>query len=185
MNVGAIPARGTIMKKLTCSYGRTCSLSMVDHGGIPLMLFDMAIDEYVIHLGMDRGEYKFAGNVVLNDKLYFTREQTDNILKILDVFIKTTYLDDPDAEKTQRGFKFVNPVDAYGNTLSVQESSNVDPAIWFGVVIEPEDVKVWCQNRLISYAYPSAHVLIHDRLHLKMPQAKKLRKIIAGLWENA
>ena len=173
------------MKKLTCSYGRTCALSIVEHDGTPLMQFDMLIDEYTIHLGDNRGYYKFAGNVVLNDKLYFTREQTDNILKILDVFIKTTYLADIAVNATERGFKFMDPRDAYGNSLSVQESSNMDPAIWFGVVIEPEDVKVWCQNRLISYAYPSAHVLIHDRLHLKMPQAKKLRKIIAGLWENA
>lgn len=173
------------MKKLTCSYDTTCALSMVDHAGTPLMLFDMLIDEYVIHLGDNRGTYKYPGNVVINDKRYLNKEQSELILQMLDCFIESTYLDMPEAKKTQRGFKFIENADVYGNKLSIQESSNIDPAIWFGVKIKNEDVKIWQNNELVEFKYPSYDVLIHDRLHLKMPQAKKLRKIIAGLWENA
>lgn len=170
------------MKKLTCSYGTTCALSMVEHDGIPLMLFDMNIDEYTIHLGENSGVYKFAGNAVISDKRYLNKEQSELILQMLDCFIESTYLDMPEAKKTQRGFKFIENADVYGNKLSIQESSNIDPAIWFGVDVHEDDVKVWKNNELVKFDYPSTKILIKDRLHLKLPQAKKLRKIIAGFW---
>lgn len=172
------------MKKLTCSYGNTFKFDMVEQKGEPIMVIDANIKEYVIHVGHDAGTYDFPMTVVVNDKLYLNRQLKDELLETLDNFIETTYIQHPAAEKNARGFKCLNPTDIYGNTISIQESSNMVPAIWFGVDIKTSAVLVWKDNQLKTFEYPSHDILLQDRLHLKMPQAKKLKKMIISLWKK-
>lgn len=172
------------MKKLTCSYGKTFKISMIEQKGEPIMVIDADIKDYVIHIGSDAGTYDFPGNVVVNDKLYLNRKLKDELLGTLEEFIETTYIQNPEAKENARGFKCLNPIDIYGNTISIQESSNMDPAIWFGVNLKTSSVLVWKDNELKPFEYPSFHVMLKDRLHLKMPQAKKFKKMIIGLWKK-
>lgn len=62
------------MTKLTCSYGKTAFISMIKENNEPIMVIDMNIKDYVIHIGSDAGEYNFPGNVVINDKLYLNQQ---------------------------------------------------------------------------------------------------------------
>lgn len=172
------------MKTLTCSYGKTFKISMTEQKGEPIMVIDADIKDYVIHIGSDSGTYDFPKTVVVNDKLYLNRTLKDELLETLEEFIETTYIQNPEATENARGFKCLNPKDIYGNTISIQESSNMDPAIWFGVSLETSSVLVWQDNQLKPFKYPSYHVMLQDRLHLKMPQAKKLKKMIINLWKK-
>lgn len=172
------------MKKLTCSYGKTFKFYMVEEKGEPILVVDCDIKQYVIHVGHDRGTYDFPHNVVVNDKLYLNKELKDQLLETLDTFIETTYIQHPDAQKTERGFKYLDPKDIYGTKISIQESSNIEAAIWFGVDIKTSEVLVWKNNQLKQFEYPSLQIMLQDRLHLKMPQAKKLRKMVVNLWQK-
>lgn len=172
------------MKALTCSYGKTFKFDMIEQKGEPIMVVDCDIKQYVIHVGHDSGTYDFPMNVVVNDKLYLNQQVKDELLETLDNFIETTYIQHPEAQVNARGFKSLNPKDIYGNNISIQESSNMEPAIWFGVDLKTSDVLVWKDNQLKQFEYPSQQIMLQDRLHLKMPQAKKLKKIIVSLWKN-
>lgn len=172
------------MKTITCSYGKTFKLYMTEQKGEPIMVVDADIKQYVIHVGHDSGTYDFPMNIVVNDKLYLNRELKDELLQTLDTFIETTYIQDPEAEVNARGFKSLNPQDIYGNNISIQESSNMEPAIWFGVNLETNEVLVWKDKQLKKFEYPSHQIMLQDRLHLKMPQAKKLKKMIVSLWKK-
>lgn len=172
------------MKKLTCSYGNTVEISMLEQKNEPIMVINMNIKNYIVHVGPDRGTYEFPLNTVINDKLYLNRLLKDQLIATLEDFIETTYLTSPEAEANNRGFKSLKPTDIYGNTISIQESSNIDPALWFGAIVENNSVLVWKDNQLKPFVYPSDNILLHDRLHLKMPQAKKLKKLIIAMWEK-
>ncbi len=172
------------MKKLTCSYGKTAIISMIKENNEPIMVIDMDIKDYVIHIGHDSGEYNFPGNVVINDKLYLNEKLKNELLETLDEFIETTYIQNPEAKETARGFKHLDPKDIYGNTISIQESSNMDPAIWFGVSVKENSVLVWREGELKPFKYPSHHIMLKDRLHLKTAQAKKFREMIVSMWDN-
>lgn len=172
------------MKKLTCSYGTTVEVSMLEKNGEPIMLLDMNIKDYMIHVGHDTGTYKFPPNIVINDKLYINRDMKQQLIETLEDFIKTTYLQNSYTETNQRGFKNMKPKDIYGTTISIQESSNMDPALWFGPIVRNNEVLMWQDNKLTPFVYPSHNILINDRLHLKMPQAKKLKNMIATMWKN-
>lgn len=172
------------MKTITCSYGKTFKLYMTEQKGEPIMVVDADIKQYVIHVGHDSGTYDFPMNIVVNDKLYLNRELKDELLQTLDTFIETTYIQDHEAQVNARGFKSLNPQDIYGNNISIQESSNMEPAIWFGVNLETNEVLVWKDKQLKQFEYPSHQIMLQDRLHLKMPQAKKLKKMIVSLWKK-
>lgn len=172
------------MKKLTCSYGKTFKFSMTQINNEPIMVVDADIKDYIIHIGANRGTYNFPQTIVLNDKLYFNKKLKDELLETLDIFIRTTYIQNPEAEENSRGFKFLVPKDIYGNTISLQESSNVEPAIWFGVSLKTSSALFWENNELKPFEYPSDDVMLLDRLHLKMKQAKQLKKLIINLWKK-
>lgn len=172
------------MTKITCSYGKTAFISMIKENNEPIMVIDMNIKDYVIHIGHDSGEYNFPGNVVINDKLYLNQQLKNELLETLDEFIETTYIQNQEAKETARGFKYLDPKDIYGNTISIQESSNMDSAIWFGVSIDEKSVLVWRDGELQPFKYPSHHIMLKDRLHLKTVQAKEFREMIVSMWDN-
>lgn len=172
------------MRKLTCSYGKTFKFSMTQINGEPVMVIDADIKNYVIHIGHNSGTYDFPKTVVVNDKLYFNRKLKNELLGTLEDFIETTYIQSHEAETNSRGFKHLNPTDIYGNAISIQESSNVDPAIWFGIDLKTSSVLFWEDGELKSFSYPSHSVILLDRLHLKMPQAKRMKKMIESLWKE-
>lgn len=180
------------MKKLTCSYGKTFLFSMTENNGQPIMVVDANIKNYVVHIGPDAGTYDFPKTIVLNDKLYLDKKLTDELLEVLDVFIETTYIQSDDAETNARGFKNLSPTDIYGNRIWIQESSSVIPAIWFGIKLDEKSALFWENNELKSFKYHyninNRHhymnkIILPDMLHLKIPQAKRMRKMIKKLWE--
>ena len=172
------------MKKFKCFYGKTFNFSMIKIGNQPIMVVDADIKDYIIHIGNHRGKYNLPQTIVLNDKLYFHEKLKDKLLETLDTFIKTNYIKNPDAEETYCGFKILNLTDIYGNTISLQECSNVDPAIWFGVNLKPSSALFWENNELKPFKLSPHSAMFSGGLHLKIKQAKKLRKLIVDLWEK-
>ena len=87
--------------------------------------------------------------------------------------------------KTLRGFEVQHFLDDYGLDCSIQESSAVEPHLWFGVHRPFLKIEWWNAKKYGMevakesgwYDYPIPdEVLIESRMHLNQEQAKDLAK---------
>ena len=74
---------------------------------------------------------------------------------------------------TERGFRIYEFDDSYGDPCTLQQSSNMDPHIWFGgkgrVVLEPSGGHGWRE-----YPLPEGAIVLGDRMHLDQEQVAAL-----------
>lgn len=101
------------MKKLTCSYGKTAIISMIKENNEPIMVIDMDIKDYVIHIGHDSGEYNFRSNVVINDKLYLNEKLKMNFWKHQMSLLKQPIFKILKQKKLLISLKHLDPKDIY------------------------------------------------------------------------
>ena len=171
------------MKKITCTYGTQCSVSMDKLNGQDALVLCFNIRDYKI---CDSGwhDYQFPSNVTINDKLFLNEEMKNKVVEILDGFLETGYLNSFDVTHTSRGFGFIEPLDAMGNVISMQESSSaMEAKIWFGCETKNQ-VYVWKDKTLQPYKFERGDILIQDRLHLNLAKARRLKTIINEVWDS-
>lgn len=171
------------MKKITCTYGTKCSVSLTSLNGQDVLMLDFNIQDYkVCNSGWH--DYKFPPNVAVNDKLFLNEEMKNKLVEMLDVFLETGSLDAPEMTRTNRGFGLVEPLDSMGNVISVQESSSAMQAkIWLGCSTKNQAF-VWKDKTLQPYEFERGDVLLQDRLHLNMSKARRLKTIINEVWDS-
>jgi len=96
------------------------------------------------------------------------------------------------ADKTQRGFPYLTFKDTYGLEAKIQESSSATGSkIWFGpdepeakVLVRGQGWKEIDAEKIVKEKYPESDVLFSSRLHLSIPQAKGLIKILEHFVES-
>lgn len=171
------------MKKITCTYGTKCSVSLDTLKGQDVLVLDFNIRNYkVCNSGWH--DYKFPSSVAINDKLFLNEEMKIKVVEMLDVFLETGYLDSPDMTRTNRGFGVVEPLDAMGNIISIQESSSASQAkIWLGCATKNQ-VFIWKDKTLQPYVFERGDVLLQDRLHLNTSKARRLKTVINEVWDS-
>ena len=171
------------MKKIKCTYGKTGFISMEKLDNKDVLQIDLNIKEFKI-LNQVWKDVNFPSNISINDKLYLDEALKDKIISLLDCFIATGYLADPDQTQTERGFSLLELKDLMGNTISIQESSSAEQAkIWFGCETKNKAF-LWENNALVPYEFPRGDILMEDRLHLNSSKAKRLKLAIESEWQN-
>jgi hypothetical protein len=169
------------MKRIKCTYGTQCSISIDTLNGNPVLKFDFDIKTYKI-CNQGWHEHSFPANVAINDKLFLNEEMKNRLIAMLDVFLETGYINDPELAKTERGFGFLEFKDLMGNIISIQDSSSAEQAkIWFGCETKNKAF-FWSDNKLVPYQFEKGDLLIEDRLHLNQNKVQRLKNIINQEW---
>lgn len=168
------------MKKIKCTYGTLCEVSVEKLNNQNVLKIDFNIKEFkVLQNGWQ--DFSFPSNVSINDKLYLDEALKDKVVSILDDFIKTGGIES--INKTKRGFTFLDIEDLMGNTISIQQSSSAsEPKIWFGSKTENKAYS-WKNDKITPYIYPAGDVSIADRLHLNRTKAQQLKNAINNVWQ--
>jgi hypothetical protein len=172
-----------LIRKITCSRKYSCFVSIENVDNKPVLKFDFRIKSYqVCNYGWK--EYQFPENIVINDKLYLDEELKNHLLKILSGFADTGYLENDEQQLTSRGFSYNELMDLKNRVISVQQSSANGSFIWFGCSSKiHKDAYVKEGDNLVKYEYPRGDVLVNERLHLSIPNTRKLIKAINELWK--
>lgn len=169
------------MKKMTCRYGTPCWISVENHNGKSVLKLDFRIKEYKA-LKQGWKECKFPDNIKMNDSLYFNEDTFHKVLEVLDYFLENEYLGDPNAQKTERGFSYLELKDLYGNTISIQESSSASSAnIWFGCKTNNKAFVIK-DGQVSDYEFEAGDILISDRLHLNKSKVRQLKNRMINEW---
>lgn len=173
------------MKKITCKYGTTFSLSIIEVNTQPILEINFNIKSYkVCNNGWNT--FNFPPNIIINDKLHINKETSDYIIEVLANFIKEGVLEDStDLKYTQRGFSLLELYDIFGNVISIQESSAAtESCIWFGGVVDSDKIFTWENSKMKSFSFNKGDLLIEDRLHLNIKKANKLKFAIENEWKK-
>ena len=172
------------MKRIQCTYGTECGIAMDTLNGQDVLKFDFDIKTYKI-CNYGWSDYHFPANATINDKLFLNEEMKDRLIAMLDVFLNTGYINDPELTQTSRGFGLAEFKDLMGNTVSTQDSSSAEQAkIWFGCETKNKAF-VWKDNELVPYQFERGDVSIADRLHLNQPKVQRLKNIINQVWDSS
>lgn len=175
------------MKELIDSYGHHFFVSCQMLGDKKVIKLDLNIKSYRAFMSLDDNtgnmwkEFSFPDNTTINDCLYFDEELIGVLNIVLDDFIANGYLSQ-DYQQSTRGFKFTKLVDVNNNEISLQESSNVNPSIWFGTNTEKNIFILDEQMNLVPFNFAESDVVVEDRLHLNQKDAIKFKKVIQNQW---
>lgn len=174
------------MKKVKCSYSKEAFVSGEIIDNSPTLVIDFNINTYQVLGNGGWQEKHFPENIIINDKIYLNEELKDKILVMLDDFINNSALTLKEFtnKKTARGFSHYETLDIKGNCISIQESSNVTPAVWFGTSVEKEVYITNDKGELVNFELPKEEILISDRLHLREKNAVSLKKAMISEWDK-
>lgn len=169
------------MKKMTCRYGTPCWISVVDINGQNVLKLDFRIKEYQV-CSQGWKDYKFPDNIKINDSLYFNEDTFHKVLEVFDYFLENEYLGDPEVQKTERGFSYLDLKDMYGNTISIQESSSASSAnIWFGCQTHNKAFVIK-DGQVSEYMFEKGDLLVNERLHLNKAKVRQLKNRMINEW---
>lgn len=170
------------MKKIKCTYGKECLISMAKLKGEDVLKLDFNILTY--EFSDPKWQSKiFQANIIINDKLFLNEDMKNKLQETLDIFIATGDLKNDEMKLTKRGFSLLESKDLNGNKISIQKSSSaMEPKIWLGCETKNKAF-FWKDNDLVPYVFEKGNILFKDRLHLNVSKAKKLKNIVNQVWD--
>lgn len=145
-----------------------------------LLVLDFSIKQYKV-CSDGWKTVDFPTNIILNDKLYLDEKLQNQLITILDGFIKNGYLSMAE-DKTPRGFGYIKLRDTESNIISIQESSAAgDHKIWLGCEVNRY---LGDNNKEKCFDFNTRDFLIEDRLHLNKEGVRNLIQAMKYEWIN-